>query len=285
MCVILTFDREFYSQHKTAIVNQVMADSRFNSDGYTLVAVGSTEDTGTCLRSLDLGLILNTLDYHLGDNGAAERVWLHLRFATTGFRGLNGCHAFAADEWVVLHNGILRRAESHAYNVDSELIAADIRDYGVLAAIEMLQAHEAYANVFLVNVNTGAWHMIRQTVGSLHTDGKGNYSTQPVATASLVVPMNTTAEYAATINTVTYLPSYLCNDAPDIEDEEAIDLLTYCDDFDDLMEVLAETNWFDEGAPEVAWYAMTSEQRAWFANEGGMIREDADWYRKATKLG
>jgi len=121
-----------------------------------------------------------------------ERVWLHLRFATTGFTGINGMHGFVADKYRVFHNGCLSRPLAYTYNVDSELIAADIINYSIDTALDNLR-EDNFANVMVVDTTNGAYHVHRTGGGSLHTDGLGNYSTYPMGTVSIPVAAGYTA--------------------------------------------------------------------------------------------
>lgn len=189
MCTIYTFSKQFYTENHDAVVKQIKSDAVFNGHGYSMLAIGRDSDTTELIRTMNVASLLRSLDTLLGPSGEAERAWIHLRYATTGFHGLNGAHGFAAGDYNVFHNGILRRKESDSFHVDSELIAHEIDTLGLEGAIEAIGANEKYVNAFLVNNQTGSYTVIRMTTGSLYTDGAGNYSSTPINDTELVQPV------------------------------------------------------------------------------------------------
>ncbi len=201
MCTIYTFGKEFYNEHKVAIVEQIESDSSFNGHGYSMLAIGTDEGTTELVRTMNVTSLLASLDRLLGSDGSAERAWIHLRYSTTDFQGLNGCHGFAAGDYTVFHNGILSRRGSASFNVDSELIAYDIEASGIEGAIAAIAESESYVNAMLVNNQTGTYSIIRMKSGSLHTDGQGNYSTSPIDNTPIchAVPTNTRTDYTTAI--------------------------------------------------------------------------------------
>lgn len=206
MCTILTFDKEFYNKNKTVIRKRILTDAFSNGDGFAMLLMGESSEDTNMIRSMNVEVLLAVLEYQM-QNEACERAWIHCRFATTGFVGLNGCHGFAAQDYTVFHNGVLSRTEADGFSVDSELIAFDIESAGVEQAIRNLSEHDSYANVFIVNNQTGQYNVIRKTGGSLFTDGKGNYSTNKFSSINRTVPVNTRTEFGEHI--VEYIkPSY-----------------------------------------------------------------------------
>lgn len=188
MCTLYTFDRKFYNENKSDVVQQIIEDSLYNSEGCSMLMLGSDETDSTLIRTMNVDLLLDVLETQFKDL-KAQRCWIHLRMATTAFVGLNGCHGFAGKNYSVFHNGVLARPESEKFNVDSELIAHDIQFSGIKRALDNL-AYDTYANVLLVNNETGIYHVTRRTGGTLFTDGEGNYSTNELGAICQAVPDN-----------------------------------------------------------------------------------------------
>ena len=184
MCTILTISTEFYREHADAVTARITEDARNNRDGWALMAYGGAGGP-FLLRTMSIGDVLALVPW-LFDTGH-ERIWLHARYATTGYKGLNGTHAFAAGDWNVMHNGSLTARASHAYRVDSELIGVLIDEMGEEAASAHLLRTERFLNCLIINNQSGAYRVLRSAHGSLYTDGQGNYSTGPLEGMGLPV--------------------------------------------------------------------------------------------------
>jgi hypothetical protein len=172
LCVPGTIDR-------AALLARLRADATYNSDGVSILTIDAS-GSPTRIQSLDLAAAESHLYY-----GEWERAWIHMRAATQGAARLSNVHAWSettpeGEEIVVMHNGILRAAESSRFDVDSQLILAWLRREGLDETTEKLQG-EPFANVFLVNLTDGYFVLSRSQSGSLYTDGEGAYSTNPVA--------------------------------------------------------------------------------------------------------
>lgn len=175
MCTIMTFDRKTFDENRDAIVKQLAEDVTRNNEGFSLILAGASNKEVSVLRSMTILPIVELIC-----NSEWKRFWLHCRFATTTAVGINQTHAFQGGEWHVMHNGYIQHPKAGQFKVDSELIPKVISDYGVGAAIGLLLHQESFANVFLVNLYTGTWYVVRCSTGSLYTDGKGNYSTNKI---------------------------------------------------------------------------------------------------------
>jgi hypothetical protein len=85
-----------------------------------------------------------------------------------------------------MHNGVLRAAEAQRCDVDSQAIGLWLRQGGMDFALKKLRG-ETFANVFLVDLNSNFFLVHRSVTGTLYTDGRGNYSTNPVGDVALTV--------------------------------------------------------------------------------------------------
>jgi predicted glutamine amidotransferase len=127
------------------------------------------------------------------DNTRWDRMFLHCRFATQGDPTLDNTHGWANNGVFFMHNGVLMNPEAYRYNVDSQLIGGWLFD-GVDHTLEQLQK-ESYANVFLIDTNSGYYCVSRSEVGTLFTDWQGNYSSNPVGRIRVPVPNFSTNSY------------------------------------------------------------------------------------------
>lgn len=178
MCTILTFDKLSYDTNPDVFLGRLLVDSYINSDGFSALVLGVDETQQHLIRSMNyesfekqLEAILDSVDW--------TRAWVHCRAATTGFVGINGCHGFAAERFSVFHNGVLTSPGASFFAVDSELIAESLAYDGLDFTLTWLKT-EAFANVFIVDTETGEYAVSRSITGNLFTDGKGNYSTNPI---------------------------------------------------------------------------------------------------------
>jgi predicted glutamine amidotransferase len=164
-------------------MQQIQDDALYNNDGWSVVLLGKKPEDTVISQSLDLESILTVVE-----NTKWERMFFHARLSTTSTAGIFGCHNFTTvgdgrkanvkkGFWIVQHNGILRSPESREYLVDSMYIAEVVRQHGIEAAKAYLTTNEEYANVFLVNPETGMYVVTRSVTNSLYTDNMGNYST------------------------------------------------------------------------------------------------------------
>jgi len=203
MCTILTVSNEFYLENKEGVLSRIQRDSAFNNDGWAMVLLGKYPDQTVVIESLDQEVITDMIT----SNQSWTRMFLHARAATTTSTGIFGCHNFStvgfgrknpdkeSSHWVVQHNGILHHKKSDLYMVDSMLIADFIAQKGIPETIDYLTEYETYANVFLINPETGEYIVTRAVTGSLHTDNAGNYSSQPVGSINIPVSLKTSREY------------------------------------------------------------------------------------------
>ena len=176
MCTIMTFDRLTFDANRTLIEDQIDSDARCNPDGFSLILMGDYDTDHVVLHAMDidpLTTLLRTCDW--------RRMWLHCRLATGTGVDIHGTHAFRArGGWLVMHNGILTAESGTREHVDSEAIVKSIEAIGAEGTVTWLQFFEPYANVFLVNLNSGKWYMTRSQSGMLYTDSRFNYSTNEI---------------------------------------------------------------------------------------------------------
>lgn len=296
MCTILTFDKAFYLKNEAKIKKQIVTDSVDNGDGFALLMMGASYEDVNLIRSMSVDLILAAIEAQFKNN-AAERAWLHCRYATSGFIGLNGCHGFGAGDYSIFHNGILSRQAADSFFVDSELIAFDVEAYGLETAIKNLMEHDNYANVFIVNNTTGAFSVIRRISGTLYTDGLGNYSSNKFGMIKHPVPINTRIDYnnpvieklrpkykysyanynydlsksvEATMAETGQVWDYLDQEYVDLPSEiqDQIESLRYANTAEDFAEMAEYENWVRHGVPDAVWTNFNDRQLEWCTQMG-----------------
>lgn len=184
MCTLMTFSREFWKANRSAVIAQIHEDSKGNGDGWALIAVGTNQEATSILRSKRLESILETLE-----EGWWERVWIHARHATGNKKGLAQTHGWSANDWYIMHNGILRHKDTHKFDVDSMVLIPLLEKYGLSAAVAYCQENESFCNLLLVNPEEGKWYVGRNQAGSLYTDGDGTYSSREFASVNTAVPV------------------------------------------------------------------------------------------------
>jgi len=180
MCTILTVNSKF---DKQLVVDRITTDGYNNPDGFSLMVQKGRDFSMT--RSTSLDLITDLVWYSNWD-----RIWLHSRFATQGSVSLENTHGWNHDSTYVMHNGCLSDADTAKFPVDSQLIVDWVRLGGVPLALAKLK-FETFANVFLIDSDTGEYTVHRTGGGSLYMDGIGNYSTQPFGDITKIVPNST----------------------------------------------------------------------------------------------
>lgn len=161
MCTLYTFTGESKDQYLV----QILLDAQFNSDGFSALI-----DKGgkfTLIRTESIDFLVDTLT-----GIEADRYFVHLRMATTAYTGVTRCHGLDAGDFTVFHNGVI----DYAGDLDSRGIAELFAKHSLDFALTALKGF-SYANVIAVNTQTGDYYINRSSVGSLYTDGRGNYST------------------------------------------------------------------------------------------------------------
>lgn len=282
MCTLLSIDRAFFAANKDAVKARVRNDAMSNDDGASLLVLGPTQADSVLFRSMDAEKVLALMEQEL-TTGKGNRAWMHLRFATTKFVGLNGAHGFAAGDYTIFHNGCLSRKKALQFDVDSELIAWDIAHHGVQQAIKHVAEYDAFANVFAVNNKDGTWHAYRSKGGQLHTDGNSNYSTHPLAAIKNAVAPGTWDYYNKA--TVAQRPSYTSHYAWDLtwdkardnwkkwldravaNDDEVEACLKAIDkevhDEQTMDNFANDRKWHTNGVPKDVWWGMSFNQLDW----------------------
>lgn len=177
MCTLTTISID---QYTTNVINQIISDARSNYDGYGLVLMGDSGEVLTILRTLDIDPILTALDIF-----DWSRMFLHSRFATQGETNILNTHGWSAGRYLYMHNGSLSDPLAYDLPVDSLLIGKWL-ELGLDVALDQL-SKQSFANVFIIDTETGDYHVSRSVGGQLHTDGAGSYSTNPVDTITTPV--------------------------------------------------------------------------------------------------
>ncbi len=171
MCSILAAGQDTLS--KALLLEYVRGELLGNPDGSCLMLDGP--EGMTSLRTMDHRLILQLLKRRDWD-----RCWLHMRAATQGTLTLRNTHGWISTQGIaVMHNGILRGARAVEFEVDSQLILDWLEQGGEELALQELMG-EPYANVFLIDSDSGDYAVSRSLVGTLFTDGNGNFSSRNV---------------------------------------------------------------------------------------------------------
>lgn len=181
MCTLVTISAEFFANNRAQVLERIRQDARFNGDGWSLLCI-DVQDTSrnVALQSMNLRMVLRTLDLFADTCSPDSRIFLHARAATTRYTGIAYCHGFTDLRGrIFMHNGIIQNPEQLA--IDSySLIDLPLSDTGMLEALK--SRGDNYANVFVIDTDTDTYTIIRLATGSLYTDGNGNYSTHPLAT-------------------------------------------------------------------------------------------------------
>lgn len=195
MCTLLTLDRDTFLTDKHLFVARIVKDSQYNSDGFSLIAADPINNTlNIHLSSMNIGQILNMIDWFMASASTYGRIWLHSRAATTDFVGVAFNHGFTDENGTMIqHNGIVKNYRNVA--VDSYNLAS-LRTYDAKKFMDDLTAGgELFANVFLIRPDLNSYGVVRMSGGMLHSDGMGNYSTNAVAGVLDRVPTYYHQEY------------------------------------------------------------------------------------------
>lgn len=170
MCTIITTNTI-----DNALFDQIRHDAKYNPHGLAAVTYDGKEYQ--VIKTHDPESLIHSLQFK-----TFQRVWVHTRNATTWARGITATHAFIQDEYIVMHNGVLSSPRAKVHPVDSMLLCDILKLSDPANVQDVLNSMgETWANVFIIDTKLDKYHVIRQVTGSLHTDGKGNYSTNPFA--------------------------------------------------------------------------------------------------------
>jgi predicted glutamine amidotransferase len=177
VCTLLTVSRDLYDQD---VVGRILDDAVRNDDGWALL-LADEMGAYSLIRTKEIAQVLAALR-----SPRWQRMFLHARMATQGAPTVPNIHGWVVDDVCVMHNGCLRAAEAQLCAVDSQAIGVWIRRQGIDYALARLK-DELFANVFLIDLEANMYIVHRSTIGSLYTDGQGNYSTYPVGNIALSV--------------------------------------------------------------------------------------------------
>ncbi len=253
MCTIMTVSSSYFSTNADAVIERIRVDARGNGDGWSLIAYRYGDASSTSIRATDLGTVLAMVPWLLTDN--YDRIWLHARYSTGSYIGLNYTHGFTAGHHSVMHNGILRADAAARYEVDSQLIPDLITTLGILPAARHLVATEHYANCLIVDTSDGSYVVTRTATGSLHTDGEGNYSSGQMPGIDKVVPVG-----------------IITHEAPLVP-------LKVPENYEEFLEWIYDHN-YDEFMPDDVKEQLTWEQASWLRGVQGYLGDDITHYGK-----
>jgi hypothetical protein len=170
MCTLLTVSADKYNR---ALESHIRRDARNNPDGFACLLLDANGHH-TIVRSMSIETILTMLR-----NAPWERMFLHSRYATQGEVRLDNTHGWAEQGTFYMHNGCLQSRDADVYEVDSQAIGGWLIAGGMEYALQQLRS-EQFANVFMVDLISGYYAVTKSAYGSLFTDGRGNYATNPI---------------------------------------------------------------------------------------------------------
>jgi predicted glutamine amidotransferase len=191
----MTVDKKKYLALGKKFDEQVTKDWLGNSDGASLVFLdGNNPDLNTVLRTMNCFALLQNIKSLMKLASDEARIFLHLRAATTWTTGVAYTHAFDdLDGVFYMHNGMIKNPAGLA--VDSFRLVAEFR-HGSRDLLERLtKENESFANIFRIDSNSYEYSVIRLVVGSLYTDGKGNFSTHAISNIKKAVEPNSVSEF------------------------------------------------------------------------------------------
>lgn len=204
MCTIFTINREFFDGNSELVYQRIYEDAAGNPHGIAMLMSDQLGEL-TQLRTFDPQKIVEALYSY-----DWERVFIHCRYATGNTITLDTTHGFSAKGIYYMHNGILNGFPASRLPVDSMAIGKWLNDG---TAVQNLM-RESFANVFLIDPESGEYTVIKAAGGSLHTDSKGNYSTAPCGLIVAPVPSRYLKEHdmPITIYPSTFDYSWSAND-------------------------------------------------------------------------
>ena len=104
---------------------------------------------------------------------------------------LQNTHFWNEGKFFYCHNGSFPIKEAKEFDVDSQIIGKKINESGPWGAVEFCQK-ASFANVFIVNIESGEVFFSRSKANTVFTDGFGQYSTTLVEdVCDVLVPLNT----------------------------------------------------------------------------------------------
>jgi hypothetical protein len=186
----MTFSARIYQDDRKAIRDQIKEDAMSNGHGWSLLGIDPrVPDNNVQLNVMTLKPVLAMIDAFFASASDDARVFLHARYATTEHVGIAYCHGFPDYSGrIIMHNGIISNKDG--YHIDSYRLAAIPDEIDEIRGF--LDRHnDQYVNAFVIEPNIGLYTVIRRSIGSLYTDGCGNYSTNPVSAMRTKVKHNT----------------------------------------------------------------------------------------------
>ncbi len=181
MCTLLTLDKSAWDRIGIRpIQSRITADWHYNSDGGSLVFLDPEKPEANCvLRTMSLVNLQAIALQLMSEASSTARIFLHLRAATTGKIGLGYTHGFDDGLGVFyMHNGVISNWDNLAvdsFNLSKLGLAGSEKLWE-----ELYTSGESFANLFRIDSNNYTYSIIRLEVGSLLSDGDGNYSTNPI---------------------------------------------------------------------------------------------------------
>lgn len=197
MCTILTIDYNKYQEIGVKqVIERIESDSYMNNDGASMVFLDPLmPDTNVILRTMNVYLMIETVKTLMNAASDEARVFIHLRAATTSYNGVAYTHAFDnGGGRIFMHNGVIKNPNNYA--VDSFQLLKLNTNSGQELLKELSLTNETFANILTIDADNYQYSMVRLIVGTLYTDGNGNYSTNMIkGHIDRPVGMNTAKDY------------------------------------------------------------------------------------------
>lgn len=223
MCTIMTVSKDLWLSNYLDIHTQLELDSRYNNDGYSMLALDSAiPENNTRLQTMSLRVLLYALDDFFVNSSKDARVFLHFRAATTANVGVAYAHAFDdMNGRVFMHNGILHHGRDYTVDSFALVFAADKSAEDMLG--HLLDKGETYANIFAIDTETYTYDVVRLQTNTLYTDGHGNYSTNKFGPINQPMTRNSSQTHAMP----RFKRTYEYQDLLDYEDSAYLDSWNY----------------------------------------------------------
>jgi hypothetical protein len=196
MCTIMTVSRELWQSDAPRLVQRIIDDASYNFDGWNLLCLdASNPDNDMQLSTMKVDAIPRIIDHFFDESSEHSRVFLHARAATTFCVGIAYNHGFTDHHGrIIMHNGVISNPNKLA--VDSFNLA---NEYGLSSADALLSdlafRGETFANIFVIDPQQTSYSVVRMIAGQLHTDGRGNYSTNAVGAINKSVEHYSAADH------------------------------------------------------------------------------------------
>ena len=196
MCTIITIDQTFWNNNEKAVISRVRADAVNNSEGWCLLGIDiKNPENDIKINTMKVNFIPKMIEEFFHHSSSEGRIFLHARAATTSNVGIAYTHGFDDQHGrIIMHNGVIKNTGRLAVDSFNLAVEYDISDAETLLNC-LKDYNETFANIFVIEPSTGFYSVVRMSVGSLHSDGKGNFSTNVIGAISTPVPLNSGEDF------------------------------------------------------------------------------------------